>query len=156
MWACSFHTGWQFFHSHQPTVARGAFGTFPHGKRDGFPTMNSPTLERFPLFGGNSYIFPTQKGNCAQRKLIALVLTSFLPHTLTCRGMSKVDSAKTNTPKLLHTHTQNTCRWPFMRKMSTTTSSSHQVPAVFVRLESSLNESVFNVHIFCTWISNKT
>ena len=43
-------------------ISQGAFGELPqHGKRDGFPTMNIPTLEQFPPFEGNSYIIPTHK-----------------------------------------------------------------------------------------------
>ena len=48
-------------------LPQDAFGTFPHGKRDGFSTMNIPTLKPCPL-GGISYNFPTQNGNCAKRE----------------------------------------------------------------------------------------
>ena len=42
-------------------VTQGASGTLPHGKWDGFPTINIPNLEQFALFEGNSHIFPTHK-----------------------------------------------------------------------------------------------
>ena len=49
---------------------QGAFGKFPHGKRDGFPTMNILTLEQFPPFGGDSYIFPTHKRGLCQEGML--------------------------------------------------------------------------------------
>ena len=49
---------------------QGAFGKFPHGKRDGFSTMNIHTLEQFPPFEGNSYNFPTHKKELCQERML--------------------------------------------------------------------------------------
>ena len=46
--------------------SQGAFWTFPHGKRGGFPTMNIPTLERFPLFGREFLHFSHTKRELGQ------------------------------------------------------------------------------------------
>ena len=39
-------------------------------KRDGFPTMNILTLEQFPPFGGDSYIFLTHKRGLCQEGML--------------------------------------------------------------------------------------
>jgi hypothetical protein len=49
---------------------QGSFGKFPHGKRDGFPTMNIHTLEELPPFEGDSYIFPTHKRGLSQEEML--------------------------------------------------------------------------------------
>ena len=42
-------------------ISQGAFGKFPHGERDGFSTMDIPTLEQSPPFEANSYVFRMHK-----------------------------------------------------------------------------------------------
>ena len=47
-------------------ASQGAFGKVPHGKRDGSPIMNIPTLTWIPPFEGDSYVFPTHKRELCQ------------------------------------------------------------------------------------------
>ena len=54
-------------------VTQGAFGIFPHG----LATMHIPTLEQFPVFEGNSYIFShRQEGTVPRGNKYALVTTA--------------------------------------------------------------------------------
>ena len=54
--------------------SQGAFGKFPHGKRDGFSTMNILTLEQFLPFEGDSYNFPTHKRGLCQEGMLFMPL----------------------------------------------------------------------------------
>ena len=60
----------RFGKSERRPFTQGAFGKFPHGKRDGFPTMNILTLDQFPPFEGDSYIFPTHKRGLCQEGML--------------------------------------------------------------------------------------